>query len=127
MSYIVQNAQKNFLFLVILPLENKSETCYNILVNKRGKTSNERNLKKMKNANYLIFKRKRFYYFVRSAKTLIGAKRIANKEKKQDCLNDIYVFKFNDIYVFKFEDRVTNDEGDFYPKTIDGAKPVYTV
>lgn len=73
----------------------------------------------MKNANYLIFKGKIFYYFVRSAKTLIGAKRIANKEKKQDCLND--------IYVFKFEDCVTNDEGDFYPKTIDGAKPVYTV
>lgn len=46
MSYIVQNAQKNFLFLVILPLENRSEIWYNLLVNKRGKTSNERNLKK---------------------------------------------------------------------------------
>lgn len=73
----------------------------------------------MKNANYLIFKGKYFYYFVRPAKTLIGAKRLTNKEKTQDYLNN--------FYVFKFEDCVTNDEGDFYPKTIDGALPVYII
>ena len=44
--YIVQKAQKKLSFLVILPLEKKSEICYNLLVNKEVKPQREE-LKKM--------------------------------------------------------------------------------